>query len=195
MIFEVSLKGDFMQANIYSDVFIKYKKGNKLLFNRSSRSLEPLLQLIESQEHRTLVLWAFKFVRELRNSIQDFFPNDERIDKAVSLCESWAKGDIKMPRAKKAILEVHAMAKETPNPIVIAKLHALGQGLSTIHVKTHAIGLLFYELTAIVLENGIDRFEGFTTKRINEYMDIVNYPPLNRSGGFLSKPMYPPVTQ
>ena len=23
----------------------------------------------------------------------------------------------------------------------------------------------------------------------------VNYPPLNRSGGFLSKPMYPPVTQ
>ncbi|MBM7453194.1 hypothetical protein JN09_000516 [Acholeplasma morum] len=24
---------------------------------------------------------------------------------------------------------------------------------------------------------------------------LVNYPPLNRSGGFLSKPMYPPVTQ
>lgn len=162
-----------MQTNIYSDVFTKYQKGNKLLFNRSSRSLESLLQLIDSQDHRTLVLWAFKFVRELGNSIQDFFLNDERIDKTISLCESWAKGDIKMLRAKKAILEVHAMAKETPNPIVIAKLHAIGQGLSTIHVKTHATGLLFYVLTAIVLEYGIDKFEGFTTKRINEYMDIL----------------------
>ena len=105
------------------------KKGNN--YSISSRSLESLLQLIISTE-------PLGHLNLLTGNIQDFFLNDERIDKTISLCESWAKGDIKMLRAKKAILEVHAMAKETPNPIVIAKLHAIGQGLYVMH------GLLFY---------------------------------------------------
>ena len=47
--------------------------------------------------------------------------------------------------------------------------HAVGQGCGTVHVETHAIGLVVYELTAIVRMYGIDDCEQMLIKRINEY--------------------------
>ena len=42
-------------------------------------------------------------------------------------------------------------------------------GLWNSHVETHAIGLVVYELTAIVRRYGIDDCEQMLIKRINEY--------------------------
>lgn len=162
-----------MKLDSFADVRVKFKNKNKILFNRDSESLKPLLNLVESMNHRILVLWALKTVREIGNSIKPYFFTDDRIDQAIFLCEKWAKGEIKMQPAKKAILEVHHLAKEVKNPIVIAKLHAIGQGLSTIHVKTHAVAMVFYDLTSVVLAHGIDSFEEAVIKRINEYIETL----------------------
>ncbi len=159
-----------MNSDSFSDVRIKIRNNNKIFFNQNSECLKPLLNLIASMNHRTMVLWALKMVREIHSSIRHYFDTDNRVGQAIILCEKWAKGDIKMQLAKKAILEVHHMAKETDNLRVITKLHAIGQGLSTIHVKTHAIGMVFYDLTSAVLEYGIDSFEEAVKNKINEYI-------------------------
>lgn len=138
------------------DVKIKLKKKNKILFSRESECLQGLLKLIRKQKHRTLVLWAFECIQESIDIINSHYPDDHRVDKAVELCKKWAKGEVKMAEAKKALLEVHAITKEITDLSDIALCHAIGQALACIHVETHAIGLPIYELTAVVRKYGID---------------------------------------
>lgn len=65
-------------------------------------------------------------------------------------CRRWAAGEIKMPQAKRAVLACHAAAKELSGSWAVAMCHAVGQGVSAVHVREHAMGLPIYELTAIV---------------------------------------------
>ena len=59
-----------------------------------------------------------------------------------------------MPVAKRAILDVHAMAKLMDDPVDAALCHAVGQGCSCVHTPKHALGLPVYELTAVFLTGG-----------------------------------------
>ena len=59
-----------------------------------------------------------------------------------------------MPEAKKAILAAHAAGAQAEDPAAEAAARAVAQAASTVHVETHALGLAFYGLTALVLEAG-----------------------------------------
>ena len=141
----------------YNDVLVKYKKKNKVLFSRESHCLQTLLEALRSKQQATIVLWALESCESIYHQLDDD-PNDTIIQ-AIDLCWQWARGEIKMPQAKASILQVHGLAKQIDDPVKIAYYHAIGQGLSAIHVETHAIGLVMYELTAIIRKNGIDCVE------------------------------------
>lgn len=157
----------------FTDVREKYNKRNKLLFSRDSTCLQDLLALIREQNHRTLVLWALECVQEPLIILKEKYPDDERPQNTINLCGEWAEGKIKMSPAKAAILETHTMAKELKDPVDAALCHAIGQGCSTVHVETHAIGLPIYELTAIVRRQGIENCNEALEKKIKKYMDIM----------------------
>ena len=44
---------------MFTDVEIKIKKKNSILFTKNSDCLQALCQLISEQRHTALVLWAF----------------------------------------------------------------------------------------------------------------------------------------
>jgi len=138
---------------MYSDIREKLKKGNKILFSRDSSCLQNLIRLIELQKHRTLVMWAFECAQITLGLFEEKYPADYRPRIALEMCKAWAKGEVKMPVAKKAILDAHASAKDINDDVYIALCHAIGHAGATVHVETHALGLVFYELTAIVLAN------------------------------------------
>lgn len=48
----------------------------------------------------------------------------------------------------------------------------MGQGCSSVHVETHAIGLVFYELTSMVHEYGLEHMDK-VEQRIDEYIDLL----------------------
>jgi hypothetical protein len=152
------------------DVREKEKRKNQILFSRDSSCLQELLQLIRLQKHRTIVMWVFECVRIPVQILKDRYPNEKRPETAVRLCIEWSKGNVKMPVAKRALLQAHAVAKELTNPADIALCHAVGQACATVHVETHAIGLVIYELTAIVREYGIDHCEKKIEDKIAEYI-------------------------
>ncbi|MHB8076331.1 putative immunity protein [Desulfosporosinus fructosivorans] len=56
--------------------------------------------------------------------------------------------------AKRAILDSHAVAKKIDDSEYGALCHAIGHAGATVHVETHALGLPFYELTAIAFKYG-----------------------------------------
>lgn len=82
---------------------------------------------------------------------------------------------MKMPVAKRAILDCHAFAKEITSLEDIALCHAVGQGCSVVHTEGHAIGLPIYELTAMVRKYGIENYKEPVQNRNQEYIERLLY--------------------
>lgn len=143
------------------------------MFSRSSIVLKDLLEVIRTEKHRTIVLWAFKCIEKIKECLPSEIRNDARIYNAINLCKSWSRGEIKMPIAKKALLQVHQMAKETDDKYIIALLHAIGQGCAVVHVETHAIGIAIYELTSLVVKHGIDNCEDVIKDKVANYIELL----------------------
>ena len=160
---------------MYSDIKGKLQKGNKILFTRDSSCLQKLIRLIELQKHRTLVMWAFECAIIPLRLFEEKYPTEHRPRIALEMCKAWSKGEVKMPVAKKAILDAHATAKEIEDNAYIALCHAIGHAGATVHVETHALGLVFYELTAIVFVNNIDNFDLVVNEKLNYYYDRLLY--------------------
>ena len=160
-----------MAKGLCPSVALKYKKGNQLLFTRDSECLQDLLRLVEEQKHRTLVLWAFDCVQVPLAQLEDACPSETRPRTALQTSQAWARGEVKMPVARKAILACHAVAKEHTDKVTGLLAHAIGQACATVHVETHALGLVFYELSAIVYAQGLQDCQMAVEGKIKFYYD------------------------
>lgn len=154
---------------MFADVERKRKKRNALLFSRDSECLRELKRLIERQTHRVLVLWALDCARAPLARFEEKYPNEFRPRTALEKSEAWARGEIKMPIAKRAILDAHAVAKEIDDKVYGALCHAIGHAGATVHVETHALGLPFYELTALALEHAKSGYQERVRAKIDYY--------------------------
>lgn len=160
---------------MFSDIEIKLKKRNKILFSRDSQCLQALINLIQLQNHRVLVMWALDCAKLTLEQFEAKYPDERRPRTCLELCEAWARGKIKMPIAKRAILDSHAVAKEIVDREYGALCHAIGHAGATVHVETHALGLSIYELTAVVLNCGKDNFQKPVNEKINYYYNNLLY--------------------
>ena len=160
---------------MFSDVEIKLKKRNKMLFSRDSQCLQELINLIQLQNHRILVMWALDSAKLTLEQFEAKYPDELRPRTCLELCEAWARGAIKMPIAKRAILDSHAVAKEIDDKEYGALCHAIGHAGATVHVETHALGLPIYELTALVLKYGKENFPKPVTEKIKYYYNNLLY--------------------
>ena len=158
-----------MSIDWLQEVQAKDRRHNRILFSRESACLQSLLELIREQNRRTLVLWALRCAETPLAILREHCPGELRPENAVSLSWQWAAGKIKMPAAKRAILQAHEAAKEMGNPADAARCHGVAQACSTVHTEAHAIGLPVYELTAIVREKGISCCREAVEARIVEY--------------------------
>jgi hypothetical protein len=120
-------------------------------------------------------MWAFDCAQEPLCLFEAKYPNEPRPRKALESCEAWARGIIKMPEAKRAILDAHTVVKEIDDKEYIAISHAIGHAGATVHVETHALGLVFYELTAIVLNVGLEKCDLTVCKKISYYYERLLY--------------------
>ncbi len=160
---------------MFSDIEIKLAKRNKILFSRDSQCLQELIKLIELQNHRTLIMWALDCAKQPLEQFEKKYPYERRPRTCLELCEAWARGKIKMPIAKKAILDSHAVAKNIDDNQYGALCHAIGHAGATVHVETHALGLPFYELTAIVIGCSNNDFQKPVSEKISYYYNRLLY--------------------
>lgn len=157
------------------DVKERMKRKNQILFSQETPLLQELSMLLENQKRRTVVLWALDLAGDSVRELLEKHPMDDRPLKALEESKRWAAGEIKMPVAKKAILNCHSMAKDVDLPEDKALCHAIGQACSTVHTKRHAMGLPIYELTAIVRKYGIENCREPVEKRCVQYIDKLIY--------------------
>ena len=158
-----------------TEVRAKAKWHNQILFSKDSLLLDDLRHLIGQANRRAMVLWALELAEETAQKLEEKYPEAHRPREAVGASRAWAAGEIKMPIAKQAILDCHAMAKELTNPADIARCHAVGQACSVVHTAGHALGYPMYELTAIVLALGLDDCRDTVEHRVRYYEQRLHY--------------------
>ncbi len=152
----------------------KRKSGKRILFSPESQCLRSLLPMLAHSSHRALVLWALDCAQTALTAFEAERPDEPRPRIALEKCKAWSSGEIKMPEAKRAILAAHAAAKEESDHRLASLAHAVGQAGSTVHVGTHAPGLVFYELTAVALGAGEER-ESALAEKIEFYTRRLSY--------------------
>ena len=152
-----------------AEVKAKAGRRNQILFGSESLLLVELRELIAGADWRVLILWALELAEETVCELESRYPGDRRPQEAVEAARAWAAGEIKMPLAKRAILDCHAMARELADPADIARCHAVGQACSVVHTEGHAMGYPIYELTAIVLELGLENCREAVEAQVRDY--------------------------
>ena len=158
-----------------TEVRAKAKRHNQILFSKDSLLLDNLHHLIGQANRRALILWALELAEETTRELVEKYPENHRPREAIAASRAWAAGEIKMPIAKRAILNCHAMAKELTDPADIARCHAVGQACSVVHTVGHALGYPMYELTAIVLEQGLENCRDAVEQRVMYYEQRLRY--------------------
>ena len=158
-----------------AEVSAKAKRRNQILFSKESLLLDNLRHLIDQANRRVLILWALELAEETALELEERYPDGQAPQEAIAAARAWAAGEIKMPIAKRAILNCHAMAKELTDPADIARCHAVGQACSVVHTAGHALGFPMYELTAIVLEQGLDNCRDAVERRVIYYEQRLRY--------------------
>ncbi len=153
----------------------KLKRKNQILFSKDCELLVDLNLLLGEQNRRVIALWAFDLTRETVEYLESKYPSETRPREALETAEAWARGKIKMPFAKRKILDCHALAKELESKEDIALCHAVGQACSVVHTVGHALGYPIYELTATVNKYGIENCEEKVEKRKDEYIKKLLY--------------------
>ena len=143
---------------------------NKVLFMPGDALFDALAPLTERAGRRALVLWALSLADDAVNRLQALLPGDARPAEALRLSRLWARGEVKMPVARAAILACHAVAKEDVSPEAAALCHAVGQACAVVHARGHALGYAVYELTAIARREGVENCRAGVEARVCEYV-------------------------
>lgn len=108
---------------MFSDIDLRLKKRNKVLFGRNSECLQKLRRLISEQKNLTLVLWTFECLQYPLNELMLKYPDKTEIKLTYELCNKWAQGTGKMATIKKAIKQCRTLAKELEQDTDLTILH------------------------------------------------------------------------
>jgi hypothetical protein len=129
-------------------------KSRKMLIHWDAPYIQSLVKLIQTQSKTTLAIWAIDYADRIILPLWSrYYPDDLRPQMALNAAREWLSGTIKLPRAKAAILECHAAARETDaNPIAQTAARAIGQSASAVHSASHCIGLALYGALAIAYD-------------------------------------------
>ena len=149
----------------------------RLVVTRESTCLQPILELIEEQKHRTLALWRIECAEHVLPIFEKKYPQDNRPREALEAAKAWMRGKIKMPVAKKAAHAAHNAATEVANedPAACAAARAIGHAVGTIHVETHAIGVVMYAITAFLYGAEQEDADKVITKELGWFYDRLLY--------------------
>lgn len=148
----------------------------KLLFTKDSECIRPLRSSVEVQTHKTLILWAFDCAPRFIELFEEYYPDDTRPREAIDVARLWAKGEVKMPIAKKAILSAHDAATDAEDiPAAQAAARAVGHAAATVHVGTHALGIVLYGLTALIYDEKPDDVDAFAVKECEWFLERLKF--------------------
>lgn len=116
-----------------------------------ARRDEPMAELVNETDHKTLAVWAIDCVERVMPFFEIQYPQDFRPGDALDALQKWIDtGVFSMAEIRRASLDAHAAAREVGrNNAARSAARAAGQAAAAAHVRTHALAAAKYALQAM----------------------------------------------
>ena len=95
---------------MFADVYERIKRKNKILFSTDSACIAPLLTYLAPLSRRIAVMFALDCAEKPSQKLR-MLTGEPLAEQTIEVCRAWAAGDVKMNAARRAILALHARAK------------------------------------------------------------------------------------
>lgn len=102
---------------------------------------------LKKEQHCQLMNWACDCAENVLPLIGENI--DERLKNALFVAKEWVKGKASVGDARNASVQVHAVARASTEPVVIAVARAVGHAVATAHMADHSLGAAIYALKAV----------------------------------------------
>lgn len=133
----------------------RMKRKREIFFNKTSSSLLPLIEKIDSSERSIVTCFALNECKRISEYLVRLY-NFSLLSEADAAVNEWAEGKRKIYDAKPYILALHRVANIIEDKSDAYLFHAVAQGYSTVHTPRHAIGIAIYELSAMMKKGASD---------------------------------------
>ena len=153
----------------YDFLYDRMKEGRKRLFDKDDECLKPLQSIMSTQSRATLVLWALELAEETVDRLEDLYPNAIKKPKAAVM-NSWLYecGFKDIMQARKSVMDCHLAVILMPKECE-ALFHAVAEACKVVYLQKYIIRYPCYDLTSIVLKNGVENCESLIDERIHYY--------------------------
>ncbi len=121
-------------------------KLRKMLTDIDAPYIRSLMGLIETQSKETIATWCMDYAETYLLPLwKQALPQDTRPEMALKAGRDYLAGKIKLPDAKKEIMECRKAARETEgNPIPQGAARTIDAAASSIYNPAGSLGLAFY---------------------------------------------------
>ena len=151
------------------DVRTRLENGSPILFRKTDPILLPLSEKLLEEDKATLVIWTFDLINEAVSYLSARYPDVQIFHDSVKTVMGYLSGDVDYEVRRSAIKALHNTASFIEDKADKALVHAVGQALSTASTRKHAMGFVVFELTSIVLEDGIEEALQKIPGRLDDY--------------------------
>lgn len=166
----------------YRDILKKRIESNqKILFNKDDLCIHRFRNYLYSFPREVITLWALDMAEETVELLEARYPNNNIPRIALNYANTWQYYD------KKDYIDIRGIqyAMELCNPTTllsiisiedIAHHYAVKQAcLAVFDQIKYAIDYSIYDLTAIILKNGVENCNDLIIQRIRQYTKRLNY--------------------
>lgn len=102
---------------------------------------------LKREQHRQLMRWSCTCVEHVLSMVDAIVL--ARINRALDIGKAWVLGQASVGDARKASVDLLALARELTDPVQIALVRAAGHAVATAHMSDHALGGALYALKAV----------------------------------------------
>lgn len=100
-------------------------------------------------DRRLLAAWAGVCAERVLPLFQARHPDDDRPRRAVEAARAWARGEIRVGRAREVAVAAHAAARVAADAAARAAARSCGQAVGAAHMGGHARHAANYAATAV----------------------------------------------
>lgn|GEM_PF-4423376 len=104
-------------------------------------------------EKKDIMRWSMQCMKKVSEMWMKDLEEDELVKLSFQTMEDYLRDQISVNDGRTVALKLHERARMETDKSVIFYYRALGQMISIIHVKTHAMGHLYYTLKMLLALN------------------------------------------
>ncbi len=121
-------------------------------------------KIVNQSSQVDLSKWAISIAKHVYSALTNDFPYKTKLESEINVNKRWQQGRATVHQVRQAGFNVHKIARECEDETTKAVIRAIGQAISTGHMRAHALIASDYAIKAVGLYSN-DNLQLITEER------------------------------